>query len=313
MQGTEFESVAPTSVHGRAGDGSAGPARGTRREMTITDRLENFDAIDRISEQLQGAVSLLVPAGSRTKDVLSGTWLKHPVHPPLTDVVIGSWLSGLAVDALGGEEAAKASRRLVGLGILAALPTAATGASDWSDLIGKDRRLGSIHAVANSTALAAQTMSWFERRRGHRGRGVALSVTAVGMSSAAAWIGGHLSFGRAVGVNHTAVEDGPEEWTTVLDSAEVADGELTVGQTSDGFGVLLVKRGAVIHAMADRCAHMGCPLHDGEMDGGVVRCGCHGSEFTLDGSLVHGPARNGQPRFDARISDGTVEVRKARS
>ncbi len=281
--------------------------------MTITDRLENFDAMDRIAGRLQEAVSQVVPAGSRAKDALSGTWLKHPVHPPLTDVVPGSWLSGLSVDVLGGEEGARASRRLVGLGILAALPTAATGASDWSDLIGKDRRLGSIHAVANSTALAAQTLSWVERRRGHRGRGVALSVMAVGMSSAAAWIGGHLSFGRAVGVNHTAVEDGPEEWTAVLDSADLADGELTAGQTSDGFDVLLVKRGAVIHAMADRCAHMGCPLHEGELDGNIVRCGCHGSEFTLDGALVHGPATNGQPRFDVRISAGTVEVRKGRS
>jgi nitrite reductase/ring-hydroxylating ferredoxin subunit len=281
--------------------------------MTITDRLENFDALDSISESLQGAVSQLVPAGSRAKDVLSGTWLKHPVHPPLTDVVIGSWLSGLAVDVVGGEQAAKASRRLVGLGILAALPTAATGASDWSDLIGKDRRLGSIHAVANSTALAAQTMSWLARRRGHRGGGVALSVMAVGISSAAAWIGGHLSFGRAVGVNHTAVEYGPQEWTRVLDSAELAEGELTLGQTSDGFGVLLLKRGTVLHAMADRCAHMGCPLHDGELDGDIVRCGCHGSEFTVEGALVHGPATSGQPRFEARISAGTVEVRKARS
>jgi len=281
--------------------------------MAITDRLESFDAIDRISGRLQEAVSRMVPAGSRTKDVLSGTWLQHPVHPPLTDVVIGAWVSGLSVDVLGGRQASDASRRLVGLGILAALPTAATGASDWSDLIGKDRRLGSIHAVANSTALAVQTLSWLERRRGHRGRGVALSVMAVGVSSAAAWIGGHLSFGRAVGVNHTAVEDGPEEWTPVLDSAELADGALIAGRTSDGFGVLLVRRGPAIHAMADRCAHMGCPLHDGELDGNIVRCGCHGSEFTLDGALVHGPATNGQPRFEARISAGTVEVRKARS
>src|SRR5437879_1155163 len=83
-------------------------------------------------------------AGSRLKDALSGTGLQPPVRPPLTDVVIGSWLSGLAVDAFGGRDGAVASRRLVGLGILAALPTAATGASDWSDLIGKDRRLGSI-------------------------------------------------------------------------------------------------------------------------------------------------------------------------
>ncbi len=280
--------------------------------MTITEKLENFDAIDRVSSPLQDAVSKAVPNGSRLKDALSGTWLQHPVHPPLTDVVIGSWLSGVAVDMLGGRGGATASRRLVGLGILAALPTAATGASDWSDLIGKDRRLGSIHAVANSTALAAQSLSWLERRRGHRGRGIALSLAAVGISSAAAWIGGHLSYGRAVGVNHTAFEEGPEEWTRALDASKLVEGRLIGGLTPEGFEVLLVKRGETIHAMADRCAHMGCPLHEGELDGQIVRCGCHGSEFTLAGELVHGPATSGQPRFEARIAGEAVEVRKAR-
>jgi nitrite reductase/ring-hydroxylating ferredoxin subunit/uncharacterized membrane protein len=280
--------------------------------MTITDRLENFDAIDKVSSPLQDVVSKAVPSGSRLKDALSGTWLQHPVHPPLTDVVIGSWVSALAIDLVGGRDGAVASRRLVGLGIIAALPTAATGASDWSDTIGKDRRLGSIHAIANSTALAAQSLSWLQRRRGQRGTGIALSVAAVGISSAAAWIGGHLSYGRAVGVNHTAFEDGPEEWTRVLDASELADGRMVGGLTPDGFEVLLVMRGATIHAMADRCAHMGCPLHEGELDGGIVRCGCHGSEFTLAGDLVHGPATSGQPRFEARIAGDGVEVRKAR-
>jgi nitrite reductase/ring-hydroxylating ferredoxin subunit/uncharacterized membrane protein len=281
--------------------------------MTITDKLENLEAVDRISSPLQDVVSRAVPNGSRLKDVLSGTWLQHPVHPPLTDVVIGSWLSGLAVDMLGGREGATASRRLVGLGILAALPTAATGASDWSDTIGKDRRLGSIHAVANSTALAAQSLSWLQRRRGNRGAGIALSVAAVGLSSAAAWIGGHLSYGRAVGVNHTAFEDGPEEWVRALDATELTDGKLTGGQTGDGFPVLLLKRGPTVYAMADRCSHMGCALHEGELDGDIIRCGCHGSEFGLDGHLVHGPATSGQPRFEARIAGDAVEVRKARS
>jgi nitrite reductase/ring-hydroxylating ferredoxin subunit len=309
-----MDCTSPIGRDGRAvGGGFAAPEAGYPGLMTITDKLENFEPIDKLSSPLQDVVSRAVPDGSRLKDALSGTWLQHPVHPPLTDVVIGSWLSGLAVDVFGGRDGAVASRRLVGLGILAALPTAATGASDWSDLIGKDRRLGSIHAIANTTALAAQSLSWLQRRRGHRGTGIALSLTAVGISSAAAWIGGHLSYGRAVGVNHTAFEDGPEEWTRVLDASELADGELTGGLTAEGFEVLLVKQGERIHAIADRCAHMGCPLHEGELDGHIVRCGCHGSEFTLEGALVHGPATSGQPRFEARIAGDSVEVRKARA
>ena len=34
-----------------------------------------------------------------------------------------------------------------------------------------------------------------------------------------------------------------------------------------------------------------CPLSDGEIDGEVVVCGCHGSRFRLrDGSIEQGPA-----------------------
>ncbi|OOK63798.1 hypothetical protein BZL30_9363 [Mycobacterium kansasii] len=34
------------------------------------------------------------------KQAISGTWLGHPVHPPLTDVVIGSFLSASLLDVI---------------------------------------------------------------------------------------------------------------------------------------------------------------------------------------------------------------------
>jgi hypothetical protein len=41
-----------------------------------------------MAEPLQEAVRTLVPQESKLKDLLSGTWLGHPLHPPLTDVVV---------------------------------------------------------------------------------------------------------------------------------------------------------------------------------------------------------------------------------
>ncbi len=39
-----------------------------------------------------------VLAQPKLKQAISGTWLGHPVHPPLTDVVIGSFLSASLLD-----------------------------------------------------------------------------------------------------------------------------------------------------------------------------------------------------------------------
>src|SRR5919202_675609 len=135
---------------------------------TVARRIEQLELLDPVSEPLQNAVRTLVPQESELKDVLSGTWLGHPLHPPLTDVVVGAWTSALALDLLGGEQSDAAADRLVALGILAALPTAASGLSDWADVRGRARRVGTVHALGNTTALTLHTLSWLARRRGNR-------------------------------------------------------------------------------------------------------------------------------------------------
>ncbi len=278
---------------------------------SIAERIEQLDILDSISEPLQQAVRTAVPQESQLKDLLSGTWLGHPVHPPLTDLVIGAWTSALLLDLLGGEDAEQAADRLVAAGVLAAVPTAAAGLSDWAELRGGSRRVGSVHAIGNTSALALHAVSLAARRRGDRRRGVVLSAAGYALASFSAWLGGHLSFGKGVGVNQTAFEDAPSEWTPVLDEAELDDGKL-VGAQADGLGVLLVRKADRVSALADRCSHRGCSLHEGKLNGDeTITCPCHGSTFRLDGSIVKGPATSTQPSFAVRIREGKVEIRRA--
>ena len=51
----------------------------------------------------------IVPQESALKDLLSGTWLGRPLHPMLTDVVIGVWTSASVLDILGGKRAERAA------------------------------------------------------------------------------------------------------------------------------------------------------------------------------------------------------------
>jgi nitrite reductase/ring-hydroxylating ferredoxin subunit/uncharacterized membrane protein len=277
---------------------------------TISARIEKLAALDQIAEPLQKAVRAAVPQQSTAKDLLSGTWLGHPLHPPLTDVVIGTWSSALLLDVLGGERAREASDWLIAAGILAAVPTAAAGMSDWAELFGGSRRVGVVHATGNTTALILHGVSFAERRRGRRGRGIALSVLGYAIATFSAWLGGHLSFGRGVGVNQTAFEEAPSDWTAVLDDHELVDGKLA-GARANGAAILLARSGDQIYALADRCSHRGCALHEGQLNPDqTITCPCHGSTFRLDGSIVKGPATSPQPRLDVRTSAGRIEVKQ---
>ena len=250
---------------------------------TIAERIEHFDALDPVAEPLQKGVRTLVPQESELKDLLSGTWLGHPLHPPLTDVVVGAWTSALLLDLLGGDHAEEAADRLVAAGVLAAIPTAAAGLSDWAELRGGSRRVGSVHAIGNTTALLLHTFSWTTRKRGDRKRGLALSALGYAVATFSAWLGGHLSFAQGVGVNQTAFEDAPGEWTPVLDEAELEERKLA-GATADGVEVLLVRSRERLYAIADRCSHRGCSLQEGKLnDDDTVTCPCHGSTFPSTG------------------------------
>ena len=278
----------------------------------LVEALEQQEELDKIGGPLAAAVSS-VTSSKPVKNLLSGTWLGHQLHPMLTDVPIGLWLAAGLVDVLGGRSGAAASRRLVGLGVLAALPTAATGASDWAETVEGEQRVGVIHAAYNVTGVLLQTASYVARARNHRGRGVALSAAALGGVLAGGYLGGHLAFARGVGVNHTAFEDRTSDWTDVGALEELSAGS---PKRVDGGGtpVVLVREGDRVHALSATCTHAGGPLDEGEVRDGCIVCPWHGSTFHLDdGSIVRGPATIDEPVWEVRVDAGRVAVRAQQS
>ena len=134
--------------------------------------LESVEAVDAAALKLAGAVSNAIPVGA-TRDALSGTWIGHALHPALTDVVIGSFLSATLLDLLGGDDTGRASERLIEIGLATSAPTVASGLSDWALSVYGDRRsrpVGLAHASANLTAAALYAASLAARRRGAPGR-----------------------------------------------------------------------------------------------------------------------------------------------
>src|SRR5438128_1962838 len=98
----------------------------------LVGRIEAAEVLDSVGKPLGKAVRDVV-SSSGLKDALSGTWLGHAVHPMLTDVVIGSFMSASVLDLVAPAGNGSASEKLIALGLAAYLPTAATGINDWAD------------------------------------------------------------------------------------------------------------------------------------------------------------------------------------
>ena len=278
----------------------------------LIEAVESADVLDAPGKAIGKLVRSALGPGA-LKDALSGTWLGHALHPLMTDVVIGSWMSATLLDLIGGDEDGRAAERLIGVGIAAYAPTALAGINDWADTEPADdgvRRAGLVHAAANSTALTLYGASLAARRRGSPRLGAALGLLGMGALGAGGLLGGHLSFAKGVGPDQTVFDPGPDEWTTASDTPTLSEGvpgRVVVDETP----VLVVRSEGRLLAIHDRCSHRGCSLADGDLEGEEIACACHGSRFDLaDGSVLRGPATAPQPAFEARERDGRLEFRR---
>lgn len=271
--------------------------------------IESAEALDAVVEPLQERARELTGSSTAMKNALSGTWLGHRLHPLLTDVVIGTWVSAWLIDLVGGRQGEQAADRLLAVGTVSALPTMLSGASDWSDSAERSQhRTGLVHATANYLGLGLQVASLAARRRGNRDGARLLSTLAVGMVGVAGYVGAHMSYVQGVGVDHPTGDLGDGWHPTGVGLDDLIDGQPR-GVTVDGVGVVLVRRGGAVDALAATCTHAGGPLAEGTVERRCLRCPWHGSAFRLDdGSIVRAPAVTPQPRFATREVDGVLEV-----
>jgi nitrite reductase/ring-hydroxylating ferredoxin subunit/uncharacterized membrane protein len=272
----------------------------------VLDRIERTPALDVAIGPVRSLGERAVGTGSR-RDLLSGTELGHPAHPMLVDLPIGFWTSAMALDFTGTGQR-PAARRLVGLGVLSALPAVAAGVSDWIDTDGAEARIGLVHATSNVTALACYSVSWWTRRKG----GNAGQVWALAGATAATvggWLGGHLAYSLGVGVDTNAFDTGPAGWTPV--EGGLADDRSLGRVTADGVPIVMARSARGLHALADRCSHRGGPLSEGHRDGDCITCPWHGSQFDLaSGIPARGPATARQPVYETRMTDDGLEIRR---
>jgi nitrite reductase/ring-hydroxylating ferredoxin subunit/uncharacterized membrane protein len=282
------------------------------KALKAVSYLEDAESLDPLVTRVHTAVlSVLRPKALR--DILHGVPVGHPVHPVAVLVPAGAWISSGILDFVPGAE--KQSRILVAAGVLGALPAAASGFTDWSQLHKQQMRVGLIHSAANIVATGLYAASFVQRSRGRHTSGKVLGLTGLAIVSASGYLGGHLAYRQAAGANH--VEDVPyrfpDGWQPLSRLDDLPEGELTrrvVGEVP----LVVLRTGASVDVLSNSCSHLSGPLDEGTLstDDGeqCVTCPWHGSTFSMrTGEVVGGPATSPQHRFESRVVADRVEVR----
>jgi nitrite reductase/ring-hydroxylating ferredoxin subunit len=282
--------------------------------LAFLDRLADVPTFDKAIEPARRAVNAALRPQA-VKDALHGTWLGHSLHP--VQVPVGSWLSAGLLDAV--PRLRPAATVLIGTGVAAAVPASLAGAADWSEQEVGIRRLGALHAVANSAALSLYVGSLVARGRGRGALGRVLSYAGLGIATGSAAVGGHMSYAQSSGASHsaTAARALTSDWIDLGPLDDLPEGRPAL-RTGKGGSVAVplaaVRRGARVDVFLGACAHLSGPLYEGAVEEVHGReclvCPWHGSAFDLDsGSPRRGPAANPQVKLEVRMEAGRVMAR----
>ncbi len=284
--------------------------------MGFLDRLADVSTFDKAIEPARTAVQAVLKPGA-VKDALHGTWLGHPLHPVLVQVPVGSWASAGLLDAI--PPLRPAATVLIGTGVAMSVPAALSGAADWSEQEIGVRRLGALHAVANTVALGLYVGSLAARARGRGTLGRVLAYAGLGVASGSAAVGGHMSYAQSSGASHaaTAARSLTSDWIDLGPLDDLPEGRPTL-RTGTGSGVAaplaVVRRGARVDVFVGSCSHLAGPLYEGTVEEvrgrACLVCPWHDSAFDLEkGEPRRGPAANPQEKLEVRMDAGHVMAR----
>jgi nitrite reductase/ring-hydroxylating ferredoxin subunit len=284
--------------------------------MGFLDRVSDVTTFDKVIDPARRAVQgALRP--QVFKDFLHGSWLGHPLHPVLVQVPVGAWASAGVLDLV--PPLRPAATVLIGTGVAAAVPAALAGAADWSEQEAGVRRLGALHALANTAALGLYVGSLVARRNGRGGLGRVLSYAGLGIATGSASVGGHMSYAQSSGASHAAAAARAltSDWIDLGPLDDLPEGRPAL-RTGKGSGaavpLAVVRRGARVNVFIGACSHLSGPLYEGKVEDVRGRdclvCPWHGSAFDLEsGAARRGPAANPQEKLEVRMEAGRVMAR----
>ncbi|MBI4287478.1 MAG: Rieske (2Fe-2S) protein [Chloroflexi bacterium] len=97
-------------------------------------------------------------------------------------------------------------------------------------------------------------------------------------------------------------------WVATLDESQLTEGNMAP-VFPRGLSMLLIRKGGRVYALANRCAHMGCTLAGGQLDGPNLQCECHDWKYDIStGEFVDAPMIR-IPTYQTRSEAGKIWVK----
>jgi nitrite reductase/ring-hydroxylating ferredoxin subunit/uncharacterized membrane protein len=256
--------------------------------------------------------------GQALKSFLHGTWFGHALHPVIVSVPLGAWTAAFVADlvAYTGRLRPEVGDFCVLIGVLASYGALVTGYTDFHETSGHERKVGAAHGLIMTTTILLYSASWLLRwlvGGSVHDLAVALAVIGYLLVISGAYFGGDLVFRIGTMVNRNAFIEAPKNFVRVGRPQDFAEGQMKRVEAG-GMPVLILRHKGRLHAISNICAHAGGPLDEGELNGTVVTCPWHASQFDITTGLVkRGPATFAQPALSVRENDNAVEVKQGRS
>ncbi len=99
-----------------------------------------------------------------------------------------------------------------------------------------------------------------------------------------------------------------DDFVKVANGEDISSGEMSLIELQ-GKRILLANVEGTYYAVDEACTHSDCPLSEGALEGAVVSCPCHGSQFDLrTGIVVSPPAVESLVWYQVRIDNGNILI-----
>jgi nitrite reductase/ring-hydroxylating ferredoxin subunit len=99
-----------------------------------------------------------------------------------------------------------------------------------------------------------------------------------------------------------------EDFVKVAVATDLPPGELMLVEVGDE-RIMLANVDGQFYAVPDECTHAGCSLSDGELDGKLIECPCHGSQFDMQtGEVVSPPAYEPLTLYSVKVEGFDILV-----